>query len=78
MSDFDQTVAQSAEESRLLPAIPHQLFLAFGVTLVISYHEIQSKSPDDGGMHEQMATDLGVCEAGGSICSLPGRCCSGF
>jgi hypothetical protein len=52
--------------------------MAFGVTLVISYHAIQSKSPDDGGMHEQMATDLGVCEAAGSICRLCGRCCSGF
>jgi hypothetical protein len=68
MSDFDQTIAP----------IPHQFFLAFGVTLVISYHAIQGKSPDNGGVHEQMATDLGVCEAGGSICGMPGRCCSGF
>lgn len=52
--------------------------LAFGVTLVIGYHAIQGKSPDDGGMHEQMAADLGDCEAAGSICGMPDRCCSGF
>jgi hypothetical protein len=68
MSDFDQTVAP----------ISHQHFLVFGVTLVISYHAIQGKSPDVGGMHEQMATVLGVCEAGGRIHGMPDRCRSGF